>query len=184
MGVAIINEGWWKMMKINIQRVKDNIGATQNFRLCFSAADLFEESDSTWINDPIVAAGEIVNDGLRLKVSGVIEFTSNFECDRCLEKYTACSEIPFIEEFRETNKVSESDEINTYHGDEINISDLLRESIILAKPLKTVCKEGCQGLCPKCGTNLNISTCACEIGVIDPRLAALQQLLDKDDFHR
>ncbi|MPN25311.1 hypothetical protein SDC9_172719 [bioreactor metagenome] len=166
-------------MKINIQQVKDNIGATQNFRLCFSAADLFEESEHTWINDPIVAAGEIVNDGLLLKVGGVIELTANFECDRCLEKYTKCTKIAFLEEFRETSERNGSDEINTYHGDEINIGELLRESIILATPLKTVCNEDCQGLCPKCGTNLNISTCACEKGVIDPRLAALQQLLDK-----
>lgn len=166
-------------MKINIQQVKDNIGATQNFRLCFSATDLFEESDCTWINDPIVVAGEIVNDGLLLKVGGIIELVANFECDRCLEKYTVCTKIPFMEEFRETNERNESDEINTYQGDEINIGELLRESVILARPLKTVCSEDCQGLCPKCGANLNISTCACEKGVIDPRLAALQQLLDK-----
>jgi uncharacterized protein len=167
------------MMKINIQQVKNDIGAKQNFRLCFSAADLFEKDEHDWLSDPIVVNGEVVNDGLLLKVGGTIELSANFLCDRCLKKHLTSITIPFLEKFQESGAENNSDDIIDYQGDEIAINDLVRENIILAKPLKTVCSEDCHGLCPKCGTNLNISTCACEKGVIDPRLAALQQLLDK-----
>ncbi|MDD4601284.1 hypothetical protein SDC9_05926 [bioreactor metagenome] len=166
-------------MKINIQQVKNHIGAKQNFRLCFSAADLFEKDEYAWINDPIVATGEVINEGLLLKVSGTIDLVATFLCDRCLEKHFISIAIPFFEKYQESGAENSSDEITLYQGEEITIHDLVRESLILAKPLKTVCSEDCHGLCPKCGTNLNISTCACKKGVIDPRLAALQQLLDK-----
>lgn len=179
MRIAIIDEGWWKMMKINIQQVKDNIGAKQKFSFKFSAADLFGDDEHFWLDDVINVAGEIVNDGLVLKMSGTIQITGNFECDRCLEKYVTSITIPFMEEFRENADVADLDEFSTYNGDEIELDDLIRENIILAKPIKMVCSEGCRGLCPNCGTNLNFSTCACENDIIDPRLAALKQLLDR-----
>lgn len=168
-------------MKINIQQVKNDIGAGQNFRFSVSAADILKDIEHSWISDPIVVTGEVVNDGRLLKVTGSIELVANFECDRCLEEYTTVLKISFLEEFQDSSDESSKDaeEISTYQGDEIDISELMRENVILAKPLKTVCSEDCCGLCPKCGTNLNISTCTCEKGVIDPRLAALQQLLDR-----
>ncbi|NMA14219.1 MAG: DUF177 domain-containing protein [Clostridia bacterium] len=40
--------------------------------------------------------------------------------------------------------------------------------------MKTLCREDCKGLCPICGSNLNIKQCRCERESIDPRLAALK----------
>lgn len=167
-------------MKINIQHVKENIGAEQDFHFSFSPSKLFEQSEHVWVQDPVEVSGRVVNDGLLLKVSGIIKFTAKFECDRCLEKYTTDYEISFGEKFHEAAIDGRVDDMSVYQGDYIDITELLIESIVLAKPLKTVCCEECQGLCPKCGINLNLSTCACERRVVDPRLAALQQLLDKE----
>ncbi len=33
---------------------------------------------------------------------------------------------------------------------------LLREQVLLAVPLKAICREDCKGLCPHCGKNLNL----------------------------
>ena len=43
---------------------------------------------------------------------------------------------------------------------------------------KLLCSEDCQGLCPRCGADLNEGPCQCK-PEIDPRLAVLQQFLNK-----
>ena len=50
----------------------------------------------------------------------------------------------------------------------------------LALPMKPLCSEGCKGLCPQCGTNLNAASCDCSPAWKDPRLARLQVLLDRN----
>ena len=47
-----------------------------------------------------------------------------------------------------------------------------------AVPLKTVCREDCKGLCPSCGSNLNVESCDCQ-PVPDARWSALKDLKDK-----
>ncbi|MEW5758098.1 MAG: DUF177 domain-containing protein [Candidatus Omnitrophota bacterium] len=44
----------------------------------------------------------------------------------------------------------------------IDITDDLRQEIILSYPLKPLCKDGCLGLCPKCGQDLNEKKCNCK----------------------
>ncbi|MDD6168654.1 MAG: DUF177 domain-containing protein, partial [Lachnospiraceae bacterium] len=46
-------------------------------------------------------------------------------------------------------------------------------------PAKVLCKPDCKGICPKCGTNLNLETCDCEQGELDPRMAAFQDVFNK-----
>jgi uncharacterized protein len=52
----------------------------------------------------------------------------------------------------------------------------MREQFYLALPMKPLCQEGCRGLCPQCGTNLNQSECACISEWKDPRLAPLEAI--------
>ena len=56
------------------------------------------------------------------------------------------------------------------------LDDLITEDIWLAIPARFLCREDCKGLCSQCGTDLNETQCGCK-KEIDPRLAALQQLL-------
>ena len=55
--------------------------------------------------------------------------------------------------------------------------DLLREQFYLALPMKPLCREECQGLCPQCGVNRNVEACQCSTRWDDPRLAALKALI-------
>lgn len=50
-----------------------------------------------------------------------------------------------------------------YRGPHIDLSVGIREAILLSQPITPVCREGCLGLCPKCGTNLNAKRCACKL---------------------
>ena len=63
----------------------------------------------------------------------------------------------------------------TYSGKELDLEPVLREQLILALPPYPVCQEGCKGLCPVCGANLNERECGCDRKVPDPRWAGLDK---------
>ena len=70
-------------------------------------------------------------------------------------------------------------EIGYYQGEGVELKDVLREQVLLAVPLKAVCRDDCKGLCPHCGKNLNVESCQCEEDRSDPRWQALKDLKDK-----
>ena len=61
-------------------------------------------------------------------------------------------------------------------GFEINLGALLLQELILALPIKVLCKQGCRGICPGCGKNLNLESCDCDVDRLDPRMAALRDV--------
>jgi uncharacterized protein len=63
----------------------------------------------------------------------------------------------------------------TYSGKELDLEPVVREQLILALPPYPVCQEGCRGLCPVCGTNLNERECGCDRKIPDPRWAGLEK---------
>lgn len=66
-----------------------------------------------------------------------------------------------------------------YRDDQIDLSHLVLEQIILALPMKPLCTADCRGLCPECGANRNTSNCECVVDETDPRWAALKTLLER-----
>lgn len=63
-----------------------------------------------------------------------------------------------------------------YHGKIVDLDPFLHEQILLALPAYPVCRDGCLGLCPVCGQNLNERDCGCDRRVPDPRWAGLEKL--------
>jgi uncharacterized protein len=106
-------------------------------------------------------------------------------CARCLEpvSHDVAREFDLLYRplgaDRKADEVSITEaetEIGYYQGDSILLEDVLREQILLAVPLRTLCNENCKGLCPHCGKNLNAEACGCEVRFEDPRWAALNEI--------
>ena len=167
------------MMKINILQVKKAIGIQETFEFVTSAKELDLESVGPWIGSEIKVEGELTNNGRVLKIKGVIHATAKYQCNRCLEDFITNMDIPFSDDYQDNSdgKIDDEADLAYYNGDEIDIADLVRESMILAEPLKVACSKSCLGLCPHCGINLNDAECSCHDNVIDPRLAVLSKLL-------
>jgi len=70
-------------------------------------------------------------------------------------------------------------EISYYQGEGLLLEDAVREQVLLAVPLKVICREDCKGLCPHCGANLNVEQCSCAEPIEDPRWTALKELRGK-----
>ena len=130
---------------------------------------------------------DVVRD-IRLK--GKLDTTLEVACARCLEPVVLPVERSFdllyrplgIDAGHEELSVTDAEaEIGYYQGEGLLLEDLLREQVLLAVPLKTVCREDCRGLCAHCGKNLNEGACSCAEQVDDPRWAALKEIRSKLD---
>ena len=104
-------------------------------------------------------------------------------CGRCLEDYGVdiASDFSFVlvpkSPMPAEVALNEEDlDLSFYEGEEVDVSPLVLEQIVLALPTRPLCKESCQGLCPQCGINRNNETCACVTATGDPRLAILRSL--------
>ena len=167
------------MMKINILRAKKQVGSQETFEFVTSAEKIDLGDESPWTGNEIKVEGELTNNGRVLKIKGVIHATAKHQCNYCLEDFITTMEIPFGDDYQDlsTEEIDGGADLAYYNGDEIDIADLVRESMILAEPLQVICSKSCKGLCPHCGINLNVSKCCCNDNVIDPRLAILSKLL-------
>jgi uncharacterized protein len=67
-------------------------------------------------------------------------------------------------------------EIGYYQEDGLVLEDVLREQVLLSLPARTLCRNDCKGLCPRCGRNLNTESCTCDEPPADPRWSALSDL--------
>jgi uncharacterized protein len=107
------------------------------------------------------------------------------ECSRCLEFYrrTLEGEVEFsIREVSDGKEVSldeipENEIIMPARATEVDITAPIRESLVLALPLKPLCRENCLGLCPICGGNRNEHKCDCKVEESDSRWDGLRDLL-------
>lgn len=60
-------------------------------------------------------------------------------------------------------------------GDMIDVTEVIRQHVLLALPIAPRCRDECRGLCPKCGADLNDGPCGCGADDIDPRLDVLRR---------
>lgn len=123
-----------------------------------------------------------------ISIHGQIRGGLQVFCDRCLEPFEFEIEPRFevyllpagtISTASEEELAREQLDENYYRDPRISLADLMSEQIILNVPLKLLCRENCLGLCPTCGTNLNLNPCHCEQGGNDPRLKLLQEIRNR-----
>jgi uncharacterized protein len=64
----------------------------------------------------------------------------------------------------------------TFKGRSIDLEPLVREQILLALPMESLCRDSCKGICPSCGQDLNERSCGCSVASSDPRWEKLRSL--------
>ena len=95
-------------------------------------------------------------------------------CMRCLETAGAPVEV----DAREVDQPGAGDELRSpYLADQkLDLRAWARDALALALPAQIVCGEGCRGLCPRCGQNLNEEPDHAHDSEPDPRWAKLSEL--------
>lgn len=122
---------------------------------------------------------------IRVRITGGLSVHLDVSCCRCLRKFSRNVEKRFRVEYWPDPEVEEGEEIaltyedldvGFYRNDEIDLSGVVAEQVMLELPMKPVCREDCKGLCDQCGANLNEGSCGCDRSRIDPRFSVLVEL--------
>jgi len=119
--------------------------------------------------------------GAHLVLKGDATCTLNMECSRCLQPFwhrlQARLEVFYMLGGKRADDREDDDVIRIAHSDqEVDLAGKVREAMLLAIPIKPLCREECKGLCPRCGVNRNRGECGCITRTPDPRLAVLRDL--------
>lgn len=120
--------------------------------------------------------------GTELFFTGEIEAPTIASCARCAEEFTTPNTRGFryILVPRALHDIGDERgddlEFAVYDGDEVDLTPLVLEQVLLALPTRPLCTEDCRGLCPQCGINLNEHQCDCPTGQPDLRLGFLRNL--------
>ncbi|MBW2091057.1 MAG: DUF177 domain-containing protein [Deltaproteobacteria bacterium] len=132
---------------------------------------------------PLRAKFKLERTGNRVLVRGLVTTTLYLACSLCLEEFDAqLSEEVFSaftaspEEYRDGEVAAEDLIEEYYEGEELDLWPLIQEHLFLGMPIKPLCHEDCQGLCPVCGQNLNKTPCECSSSVGHPGFVKLKQL--------
>ena len=108
------------------------------------------------------------------------ELAYHGECARCLAPVDGVFSLDFERTVAAENTLTEqqlrdlADEYVVPDKGELDVDEPLREELLLGFPMRLLCSEDCQGLCPKCGKPKRDGDCGCETREIDPRLAVLK----------
>jgi uncharacterized protein len=173
-------------MLIELFSVKDS---PHKFEFLLAPEEIELEQENVKLIENIKTIGELAKGIAQVDVGGVISTKAEIECTRCLQLIEKEFEIPFKATFiapedltkEKESELHESDlDVSVYEDDKIDLTELVREQIILNLPDRIFCREDCKGLCAKCGENRNLIDCKCEEKEIDPRWAALRELKSKN----
>ena len=166
-------------MKLGLSKIIETPGASVPFSTSVDLSDLCY-GVSYPVSEPVVAEGNVRNTAGVLMMTGSVRTTIHGICDRCAAEFDRDIDFPIdvvlVTEF--ANEENEDEWVFPLEGDSADLEDIVRTIFVLNLDSKLLCKDDCKGLCCRCGRNLNIESCSCQ-KELDPRFAALQQLLEK-----
>lgn len=136
-------------LKFAVRDIKDQEG------LAFTGPVPVEEFEGKGLFGEATLQGECSVDlefsvgGSRILMEGRLTGSWLVPCNRCLKPHP----IPLAGELEETYPTTQ---------DSIDVSDQVRQALVLSLPVRSLCREDCKGLCPGCGANLNDEPCRCK----------------------
>jgi uncharacterized protein len=157
------------MVKVDVSQLIDHVGISQPFSVVISSMEIGEPDP--WVQGDIAVAGQITNVGTVYRLIGTVTVKASFECSRCLKPLDQTLTFQFEEDFDAASL--------GYAKDSMDIAEPIRSALIFQEPMQPLCSDECKGLCFECGADRNLVDCGCDSKKLDPRLAALGQLLDK-----
>jgi uncharacterized protein len=151
----------------------------------------FQEDDDVILDEDLKVVGPLsghtrmrrTNQGLL--IDGWVDLTLELSCMRCLKNFEQPMHVTFEEQFYPTVDVvtglpmpvfdeEEIFPIDDHH--QVDLTEAVRQTVLIALPMATICQEDCKGLCSQCGKDLNAGPCECKPET-DVRWGALEQLL-------
>jgi uncharacterized protein len=176
------------------QLLKEAVGATRSATV---AADLYRLApELAEAGVPKIIAQPVLSGRVRLLLTGDgilaqgdLSAEVTLPCSRCLEPVVVPIDIELEEIFTPTVDIVTGQAIKPEEDDPalwidehhiLDLSEVLRQDVLVAVPMHPICRDDCRGLCSTCGQNLNEMSCNCAPEP-DPRWAALAALLNQNE---
>jgi uncharacterized protein len=151
-----------------------------------TAGDLGLDEEKYHFTSPVSVAFTLEKVGEQIICQAVVSTSVELDCSRCLETVSAdiSERTTLLLALSQKSPLAGAEEeirIVPSDADEVDVSEEIRQTVLLAIPFKPLCDESCRGLCPQCGVNLNTAQCRCRRKTADPRWAGLKELLPNGD---
>jgi uncharacterized protein len=138
------------------------------------------------LKKPVKAFFSLKKTGATVYMTGEMETAIGLLCARCGKSYETEVKTSFEIDLNPADSIGAEEErelhsadleVEFYKDDKIDLTDFLREQILLQAPMKPLCSEDCKGLCQYCGQDKNVADCGCEAPAGHPGFAALKDML-------
>lgn len=136
------------LMKIEIAKLQEN--KTENFQESIDSVALDLDTNDIKYKDKINISTKARREMQVLYTKTHLSSQAEFTCSRCLKKYDYTIERDFDIKY----PLDKNEQF-------IDITNDIREEMILSYPVKFLCKSDCKGLCLQCGKNFNEGPCDC-----------------------
>ena len=132
------------------------------------------------LSEPLEVQAEVQQAGADVVVRGRMAGVVEVDCRRCLKAVRQKLDEELTLLYVEGLDALEAEQQEAYPLPEkarmLDLGPAVREHVLLAAPRFVLCEAACKGLCPKCGVDLNETTCECRESTVDERWAALRRL--------
>lgn len=154
--------------------VSDGASKDVSYTLSMSEAEVMGERP---FSSPVLVQAHVENKAGMVTLNIDTDFVYVTECCRCLAPIERRFDYKFSHKIIENLEEDFNDDYIEAPDLTLDLDELVSSDILLELPARFLCKEDCQGLCQKCGHNLNLGECGCDKTEVDPRLEALKELL-------
>jgi DUF177 domain-containing protein len=151
-----------------------------------SELQALEEGGECHFLAPLEVKLQVFPAGDLVELTGAFKTAIEASCCRCLTRFTLelaadieltlAKELPSVTDEDGTDVELSADEMGLIlvAGDEIDLSSLISEQVIMALPYRVLCDERCKGVCASCGADLNQQDCQCHPEKVLNKFAALK----------
>src|SRR5689334_2219675 len=173
-------------MRIELDKL-EQVG--NRFAHVYDPEEIVLDEEHARLTSPPEVSGRVSRSGQEVRLRGTINTVAEVDCDRCLKSVSVPVETQFdvtytpVEDYRAGDAAELKEEdlgLSVFDGETIDIDELVREQVLLALPARALCGEECKGLCPVCGADRNVNPCDCQSKEIDPRWAALKEVMSDE----
>ena len=171
------------------QLLQEDPGATRHYEL---DEPPYEIDDGVEAISPLTGPVKLNRTNRGILADAELATDVRLECSRCLEEVVVPIRTHITEEFYPTVDLRSGLLIERPEGGtgfmlneshELDLTEPVRQSVLLELPMKPLCRADCAGLCVQCGQNLNEGGCGCEREAGDPRLSQLAEWLKGNRVH-
>ncbi|HYU20553.1 MAG TPA: DUF177 domain-containing protein [Chloroflexota bacterium] len=175
------------MIAVNVaQLLKAPVGTPRSFNFREIEPEL---STELGIQGPLGGCVKLVRTSHGILVDCQYHVQIGQECGRCLGPTRCTLDARFSQEFLPTTNVfsglpeqivADPDEPRIDANHVLDLTDVIRQDIVVQQPLQPLCRPDCAGLCAICGQDLNETRCACEPAEASGGLSRLGELLKRE----